>query len=748
MFKLNKLYFEKISRHDRPREPVSLSIPFGEGRFKDSDYLVVRDGSKPLPVQQRILSTWPDGSVRWLRAHMQPDLPGNAGKTLTFDIEDNQGDFDLDSRVSVEETGNGLSVDTCKIAFKVPNSGYRPLADISMHNEPILGEDLLGGFVIDLPDRRLNSRRGEVEIGLEDKGPLLTSVLVKGKHQSEEGIPFLDYEGRITAYAGKPYVQVEYRFLHKEETETLSLRECRLDFTPDQGENPEVALGEGYYRTSIERGQGPFQKLINGETLLYQSYEHFVVSFYGDFWADWRNEEAGLAMSIYKSHQNFPKALQVDGNGISCYLYPGQSPPTEIRMGVAKTHMILLHFHGPEKPLSEISARSLQFQIPDIPSLTRNWYRDNNPWAMEFFPEKIPSRLITDLVRTHDGRPEALGMLHFGDSPDAGYSDQGRGKGRVVWVNNEYDRGHACTLFYALTGIRRALDSALVSARHWLDVDICHYSKDPLREGGLITHSANHVEAGVTPSHEWVDGLLDYYYLTGRKEGLRSAHSVAQNIMRHMARPIMRREGKTSTRENGWALRAMVSMFLATGEEKYRKEARRIVELFIEWNEKYGGLLAPYTDHSMPRVVFMNAITGNSLARYLAIENDRNVEKLVLEIADDLIEQCLGPDGIFIYKELPSLAHPSPSPHALELMAHAYRISGEDRYLNIATRQFVLASKNLGGVSRGPKRLDESGALIRGHGSGRSFAESYTSIILFASMATPLGLLDWYEYPA
>ena len=80
----------------------------------------------------------------------------------------------------------------------------------------------------------------------------------------------------------------------------------------------------------------------------------------------------------------------------------------------------------------------------------------------------------------------AMGMLHFGDAPDAAYSNQGRGKGATVWVNNEYDRTHACTLYYALTGQRHVLDSGLVAARHWLDVDICHYSPDPLRHGGLI----------------------------------------------------------------------------------------------------------------------------------------------------------------------------------------------------------------------------------------------------------------------
>jgi hypothetical protein len=52
----------------------------------------------------------------------------------------------------------------------------------------------------------------------------------------------------------------------------------------------------------------------------------------------------------------------------------------------------------------------------------------------------------------------------------------------------------------------------------------------------------------------------------------------------------------------------------------------------------------------------------------------------------------------------------------------------------------------VGGRSRG-KYVDDSGAVISGGGGGRIFADKYTSILIYAGAATPLGLLDWYEYP-
>ena len=117
-------------------------------------------------------------------------------------------------------------------------------------------------------------------------------------------------------------------------------------------------------------------------------------------------------------------------------------------------------------------------------------------------------------------------------------------------------------------------------------------------------------------------------------------------------------------------------------------------------------------------------------------------------IVADALENVHLADGVFFYKELPSLRTPSPSPHVLELMAHAYRIAKDESYLRIATRQFAVLVERPPARTSGPKVLDESGAVIHGSGDARSFAASYTSTLLYASQATPLGLLDWYEYPA
>ena len=743
---MSSLYFEKLSQFDRPAEPVTVSIPFARGKLMDAWHLVIRDGETLLPLQRRVLADWEDGSVKWLLVDFQPDLPGNQDKTLRFSIEENAQEIAPEISVTVSDTAEGIRVDTGPLNFLIPKNGFLPVRSVILNGQQWCDGSPFEGFNLKCSGQELTTC-GSVALKIEEAGPLRAVIIATGKHRKPDGSGYLELQGRITAYAGKKTIEIEHQFIHAEEEAELSLEEIALKFRPKVIGPPQMALGQGYYRTSIRKGDKPLEMSLTTETMLYQSNEHFVDSFYGDFWVDWRDDKAGLTLSIHQAHQNFPKKLRVDEDGVDCWLYPGDEKPTKMLQGMAKTHRIQLHFHSGDLPLEECSVRSLQFQIPDRPSLPRSWFSENNTYGETFFPEKLPGRLITTFNKLHDGRPKALGMFHFGDAPDSGYTDQGRGRGHTVWVNNEYDRPHSCALFYGLTGQRRVLDSALVSARHWLDVDLCHYSTDPLKHGGLKIHTRDHVTGGVTPSHEWTEGFLDYYFHTGRQEALDAARSVAENIMRHMAKPNMQRPGAASVREGGWALRAMVGMWLGTGEQKWRDEATRLVEMFLDWQEQHGALLAPYTSHTMPRVPFMISLTVNSFARYLLIEDDERVKKLIVETVDDLLEHCLGPDGILYYKELPSLRTTAPTAHALESLTYAYRITGDRKYLQIGTRQFAAMMGSSGGGRTGRKYADDSGAVIVGQGGGRSFASMYTSVLIFAGEAAKLGLLDWYDYP-
>ena len=748
---MSTLHFEKISKYDRLAEPVTVSIPFAPGKLNAPDCFVIRDGDRPLPLQKRALTHWSDGSVQWLLVHVQPDLPGNADKTLNCDLTDTPVAVEPGAAVRVEELDDRLRVDTGVLSFDVPRTGFWPLVRPCLRGQTVFGDTPCSGFTMRIAGESVATETAAAKLDIEESGPLRAVINIRMAPDPATGV---EVRGRIVAHAGKSFVEVEHQFVYVGEDEETRLDSLSFDFRPEDRGPAARMIGEGFYRTRIDRREADDSSFlamtINAETVLWEAWEHYPDSFYGDFWADWTNPSAGLTVTIHQAHQNFPKALEASPAGLDCLLYPESEAPCRILRGMGKTHRMQLHIHAPDAPAEQLSARSLQFQIPDIPSLPRSWYAANNPWREPFFPERIPDRLLTYLLKLHDSRPKALGMMHFGDAPDANYTNQGRGAGETVWVNNEYDRAHACALLYGLTGVRRTLDSGVVAARHWLDVDFCHRDDDPLRDGGLKIHTAYHGTGSVTPSHEWVEGPLDYYILTGRREGLEVAERSAEDVRRHMDQPKFSEPGAASVREVGWALRAMVGMALGTGEARWADEARRLADRLVAWRERHGALLAPYTDHSMPRVTFMIALTVNSLARYRLLDDRKDIRDLIVSAVDDLMAHCLGPDGIFYYKELPSLRVSSPTVHAIEALTHAYRITGRQEYLRVATRQFAATTAGPFPAATGGgsvKRTDASGAVIVGQGGGRVFAASYTSLLLFAAAAAPLGLLDWFEYP-
>jgi hypothetical protein len=114
--------------------------------------------------------------------------------------------------------------------------------------------------------------------------------------------------------------------------------------------------------------------------------------------------------------------------------------------------------------------------MPDRPSLEPEVYREAQVLDDCIFIDHKRPEIEICLIGKADHRSKAYGMLNWGDAPDMGYTSHGRGKGDLVWTNNEYDFPHAAVMMYARTGIRRFLDYMLVSGAHWMDVDVCHYS--------------------------------------------------------------------------------------------------------------------------------------------------------------------------------------------------------------------------------------------------------------------------------
>ena len=747
---MSTLHFDKLSMHDRVAEPVTVGIPFPQGALHDPAAFGLRRDGAPQPCQTAVSATWEDGSVRWLLVHALVDLPGNAPCDLTFAWDGTIPRPEPATPVSACASGKSVELDTGPLCATLAGEGFDLVRQAVLAGQTVAEPGDFSGFrLTDADGRVFDTRDGTVDtIGLVDAGPVRAQVLVRGTHGGPAG-SLLDYRATVTAWAGKPWIEVDYQFINREDG-PVTLSSIGLAFRPRKASagvnmDPRMALGEGHYRTSIRQGAG--RRLLDQETILYQAVEHVVETFYGDFWADWTDGVQGLAITAYQAHQNFPKALAVSEEGIDVEILPADQPPLELLQGVAKTHRFLLHFHGEDTSLDEVCVRSLQFQYPDVAILPEAWHRESGVWD-DLFPETRCRRLETQISDLGDRRGRGLGMLHWGDGPDHGYTNQGRGKGKLVWTNNEYDYPHAMFLYYARSGERRFRDCGLVAARHWMDVDFCHHSDDPLRQGGQPVHTAGHVTGGVTPSHEWTEGLLDYYHLTGQVEARDKAVAIADNILRHLDSPKFATAGGFAARETGWAMRGLVAVYLETRQPQYLAACDRIAGQFLEWKRDLGSFIAPYTSHTRVRVPFMTAIAVSALERYRQVKGDEAIGQLIVEEMDDLLTHCVMDDGRFFYKELPSLHRRLSSPREMEALAYAWENSGDRRFLEqVYLMMQVILERGLGGVAAGSrsKYIAEDAVVFDGPGP-KSFAMTYPSLMVGYRVLAREGLLDELDY--
>lgn len=739
-----KLHFEKLSRFDRVEEPCTAAIPFPKGELKDLSKVAIVDGEKLIPAQCRVTAKWSDNSVKWLLVNFLADLPGNRCKDF-YCILDNKTTLTPEKITTIEDNSNRLVIGTGELQMELSNFGEKGLFNKISNGYTIYNNNhIVGPLVVNYQGEEFIAEVGEKGWNIIERGPVISIVETRGKHYNSKEEGWLDYIVRIYSYAGKPWIKIDYTIINKEEGREQHLKgiELRLRINSEEGSKISTALATSNYKSDISQGKGNdrLYHIIDGNGLVNEANEHIPETFYGTFWGDWcSDKEGGICATVYQAHQNFPKSIEVNNDGISIGILPMQCCGLNLMQGMAKTHSLFLHFHGREVDINSLNIRSLQMQLPDRPILDSIVYEKAGIFENIFVKNRI-DEVERALIAKADSRGKAYGILHWGDAPDPGYTQQGRGNGEPVWTNNEYDFPHAAMLMYVRTGERRMLDYMLVAAEHWKDVDVCHYNQDPLRHQAQIIHSANHVTGDVEISHEWVEGLFDYYHVTGEQSAYEIAIGIGENILRHLSQPRYQKKGEINARETGWALRALVALYKETYDEKWLLPAEKIVDHFEGWREEYGGWLAPYTDHTAIRVPFMISVAVGSLMRYYRIRPSERVKTMIIDAVKDMMENCILDNGLFYYKELPSLRRLGNNTLVLEALTNAYELTGDVAFLKAGLVTFNEAVKNERGGVGFSKQIKGDAVIILGPGP-KGFAQSFYPIVSYYAAASEAGVI-------
>ena len=136
---------------ERRAWPLTRGVPLPQGAVTEPGALRLQDAEdRGVPLQSRALSRWPDGSIRWVLADFQADLPA-AGEAV-YSLCSGAGEEPAapEHCVQIHEEDERLVVCTGPLRFAVSERRYGLLQEVE------LGRLEGGGFVGEVsvaPDR-------------------------------------------------------------------------------------------------------------------------------------------------------------------------------------------------------------------------------------------------------------------------------------------------------------------------------------------------------------------------------------------------------------------------------------------------------------------------------------------------------------------------------------------------------------------------------------------------------------------
>ncbi|MFH1922310.1 MAG: hypothetical protein ABIP48_20805, partial [Planctomycetota bacterium] len=550
--------------------------------------------------------------------------------------------------------------------------------------------------------------------------------------------PMFRYIVRVHAWRGQPWVRVFYTFVNDHQESLMTkIRQLELRFWSAEDSSARTCLLDG--------------KPVGGGRLFQVDESQYLfdgepAGRRGCGWAAVGSDRGGLAVGLREFWQNWPKAIDCNPGSIRMQLCPElpggvyDGKPLEeenklyyqlrngahtFKVGVAKTHELWATFFA-EKP--DVNKLSQFFQAAEDPLLAtcEPEYLSSTKAAGDLppaDPEKflgydawLDRALEAHLKRR--GEVREYGMLNYGDW---------FGERSVNWGNLEYDLAHGLFLQYLRTGDRRFFLRAEQAARHHIDVDVVHATNPhlknpwgpPPRVGDVWLHCLNHTGGYYEDSplpvsrtyhmghstnfgHVWVNGDLDYYYLTGDRRALEVSLQIADAMVSHMPTSY-----GTHIRALGWPMILVLAAYDATGDPKYLEAATKNWEVLkknIDWERGWVVPLAgdhclhppgstqeerqkKYRDQRCQgNVPFMEGLTLCALARYHRVTGDPEVLRAITVGIDQMIRECWQEDVKTFRYTACTLSNKAPYVLFLlstEAMAYEIAHTGNQEHLRI-----------------------------------------------------------------
>ena len=730
---------------NRPEWPITAGVPFPKGALKDEGQVCLLDGDRELPVAGRATVRWDDGSVRWLLLDFQVDLAGNERKRLTLRHGEGVASHARPSRaVQVADTEDGITVDNGDLRLIFRPGGRMPFDDLLYQGRSVLKDNAPFCGVVE-QGRKLFATGGSVKVSVEDRNAFRAVVRCDGKFTAGDGAALLDLTTRVYVYAGKPFLRVFHTLTNREGRDVYlddlsvripaALKEVSASYVTGQGLDASIHQAqEG--RASVEIKTVPIPETkYSGKTLyphvacrdrlpeidgtmerraddpcIVRAGEGQERAIPGESLLNpilGSGSVCGDGLRVTLACRNFypqaPKRIDVEGPDIELKLYWNfDNTPLHLWRGTAKTHELHLVVTdgGVMSDREAVLAHKrliLALEEPVGPTFGEsNWLQKTGVFGplFDYSPEKFPwmefmfRRIFEAWFSNTASALRGSTILDYGDYWNAGRGGQ--------WQNNEMDFPGAMLLYMLRTGYPRPFSSVEAMIHHMIDVDTHHEASDAWWVGAQRYHQVRH-GAFSPPAlcHQWLEGPLYYYLLTGYER----AREVALMRADHFCRAVEegRHRIKQLERVQGWPLVALSTVNEHFPSKRYVKACDAILDWLEQWMEEDGDLVyayaGPIVEGGKGGSILGRGVICQALAHYHRMTGNPRAWRLLLACMELGKKSLFTPEGLGVKTSILRRNYyaPGESDFILEALGYLWEQTGDEAWMRLGLLNFKLA---------------------------------------------------------
>ncbi|MGQ9737749.1 MAG: exo-rhamnogalacturonan lyase family protein [Armatimonadota bacterium] len=672
--------------------PVTCGVPLPLGKVQDVRHVGLQ-GSKGrvVPVQCQVLNRWTDGSVRWVLV----DLLAKPGSSPYQLVIGQSASSRVRQSVRVFIRDKKVVLDTGRLIVELGSNPSHLIDHVTLKaSGQRVAEGITGRLIIERDGKAQIYHPRWEDIEVTARGPIRATVEMRG-YLAGEGDSIGRFVLRLSVYAGQSLIRAFSRVFN-DTPQPLKVKSFVLSVPLSLSSDRQIAWGDA---------NGTFQQIESSEAELLQvsaqSYSIHAgnITRSGERAAGWlsvHDAEHTVLVAIRHFWQTFPKSLSVTSETLNIHLFAPtpEVPAFEPTPGEAKRHEILLFFDRRQSVPALANLATLLLNPPRL--FSSDWFCASGGLGAAH-PHRDPAfqPLREFMARTygdvaHERFNLSFGIRHFGDRRYVNDPDPVKN----YWCNNYYDAMMGFFAEYLMSGDRRWFDRGEETTLHVMDIDQNHYDQShPENVGGIHAYnSPNHTQGGYWDAMlRQGAGFATYYRLTGDPDAREALLMLADFIVRNR-----RGLGSTSSRDHAGPLQTLTWAYDETGDEKYLRACRWIVEDLLSGrviDRRRGAYVEIHGNYNYRgNIPWMDVQLAEPLYLHYRHTGDLDAAQIVVGLCESIICENMTlnvPGDFYGYSHNPHYAKTS-NYHVLiaPTMLYAYDLTGDPEFLICARSAF------------------------------------------------------------